>query len=117
MNEEKRAISDRFGRGAVLVPWCGRPTGRRLDPVTGMHTSYWVLSVAERSKGFVRPVRRSYRHLTCGSVTTMGPALAETCARDPKFYGATMCVSCKGHYPVGDGGEFVWDGTTVKVGT
>lgn len=90
------------------------------DTVTdgkGMHASYWVLSEAERKKGFVRPVRRSYLHEKCGSVTTMGVALAETYARDPHFYGATYCVHCGGHYPVGVDGEFVWDGTQEKVGT
>jgi hypothetical protein len=83
----------------------------------GQHEQYWVLSQTERAKGFVRPVRRAYKHLKCGTVTTMGPALAETYARDPKFYGATMCVGCGGHFPVGEHGEFVWDGTAEKVGT
>jgi hypothetical protein len=83
----------------------------------GQHGQYWVLSDAERAKGFVRPVRSAYKHLTCGTVTTMGPALAETYARDPKFYGATMCVCCGSHYPVGEHGQFVWEGTDEKVGT
>lgn len=48
----------------------------------------------------------------------MGNALAETYARDPKYYGATMCVHCKGHFPVGENGEFRWnDGSGEKVGT
>jgi len=52
----------------------------------------------------------------CGSVTTMGRAIAETYARSPSFYGATMCVGCGAHFPVGKAGEFVWlDGT--RVGT
>jgi hypothetical protein len=89
-----------------------------IDPATGQHRDYWVLSASERAKGFVRPVRRSYRHLTCGSVTTMGTALAETYARDPKFYGATFCCACGSHLPVGEHGEFVWDdGSNEKVGT
>ena len=48
----------------------------------------------------------------CGSVTTMGRALSETYARDPKFYGATFCCACNRHLPVA---EFVWtaDGETV----
>jgi hypothetical protein len=83
----------------------------------GMHKSYWVLSESERAKGFVRPVRRSYRHDKCGSVTTMGVALAETYARDPKFYGSTFCVNCGGHFRVGQDGEFTWAGETEKVGT
>lgn len=82
---------------------------------------YLVLSEEERAKGFVRPVRRSYQHLVCGAVTTMGQALAETYARDPGFYGATYCCRCRQHCRVGEDGEFTWieaDGTDgPKVGT
>lgn len=88
-----------------------------IDPATGMQRSYLVLSDEERAKGFVRPVRQSYKHLKCGTVTKMGLPLAETYARDPKFYGGTFCVGCKAHHPVGEDGEFVWDGTDIKVGT
>lgn len=77
---------------------------------------YLVLSDEERLKGFVRPVRDRYIHLPCGSVTTMGTALAETYARDPSFYGATFCVTCSMHRPVGEAGEFAWDDGS-KVGT
>jgi hypothetical protein len=75
---------------------------------------YLVLSEEERAKGFVRPVRQSYKHSNCGTVTTMGLALAETYARDPKFYGATYCVHCSRHRPVH---EFTWDGTDQAVGS
>jgi hypothetical protein len=136
---------------------------------------YLVLSEEERAKGFVRPVRRSYRHagirgpryplrdLTdgeqesyagsgyvkyeeyppddspalgrfwtqaqldsigkgCGTVTTMGTALAETYARQPAFYGATYCCGCRRHLKVGPQGEFTWvdergNDTHVLVGT
>lgn len=53
----------------------------------------------------------------CGTVTTMSVSLAETYARDPGFYGGTYCAGCKTHFPVGEDGEFVWAGTTIKVGT
>lgn len=76
--------------------------------------AYLVLSEAERAKGFTRPVRRSYVHSTCGSVTTMSLPLAETYARDPKFYGATYCCVCRKHLPVA---EFTWDGTAQQVGS
>ena len=86
---------------------------------------YLVLSAEVLAKGFVRPVRRSYIHSRpqgCGTVTTMGPLIAETYARDPHFYGATYCCGCNKHRPVGEDGEFVWinpDGTLSdqKVGT
>lgn len=128
------------------------PNLRRTRP-DGQQESYLVLSDEERAKGFVRPVRRSYRHIGksycggkppgaqqelkdagfvcgqapghdgehglwtkppvgCGTVTTMGLALCETYARNPKFYGGTFCAGCGTHYPVA---EFVWteDGQTV----
>lgn len=93
------------------------PDHREIDPRTGMQKGYVVLSEAERAKGFVRPVRRSYRHEKCGGVTTMHQSLAETYARQPNFYGGTFCAICRTHFPVGPKGEFVWDGTNEKVGT
>lgn len=97
--------------------------GRPVDAVraeqsgeSGMHKSYIVLSDEERAKGFVRPVRKSYVHQKCGTATRMGTMIAETYARDPKFYGATFCCSCNGHFPVGEEGEFVWDDGS-KVGS
>lgn len=53
----------------------------------------------------------------CGTRTTMGQALSETYAREPDFYGATYCCGCSMHRPVGEAGEFVWEGTQERVGT
>lgn len=78
------------------------------------HKKYLVLSEEERAKGFVRPVRQVYIHTVCGLETHMGLDLAETYARDPKFYGATYCFHCKMHKAVD---EFVWKGTGEKVGS
>jgi len=95
------------------------------EPVEQAAT-YLVLSVEERAKGFVRPVLQSYIHAVelggCGGVTTMGLVLAETYARQPTFYGATFCVACSRHRPVGPDGEFYWltaagGATSQKVGT
>lgn len=99
--------------------------GRGVDekPVE-QHEAYLILSDAERAKGFVRPLRRSYIHVgvggtetkrtgdACGTETRMGLELCETYARDPYFYGSTYCVHCRMHLPVS---EFVWkeDGATV----
>ena len=83
----------------------------------GQQEGYVVLADEERAKGFVRPVRRTYKHLKCGTYTTMGQTIAETYARDPKFYSGTFCVHCATHFPVGPDGEFVWEGTNEKVGT
>lgn len=92
------------------------PALKKIGP-DGMQESYLVLSADELAKGFVRPVRRAYKHEKCGTVTTMGLAIAETYARDPYFYGGTYCVGCGAHFPVGPDGQFVWDGTDEKVGT
>lgn len=87
------------------------------DEPIPQHEAYLVLSEDERAQGFVRPVRRSYKHLECGAVTRMSQGIAETYARDPSFYGATYCVRCSMHRPVGADGEFVWDADGSKVGT
>lgn len=92
------------------------PDHREINPATGMQKGYVVLSAEERAKGFVRPVRRSYVHEKCGGVTTMGQALAETYARQPNFYSGTFCCHCRAHFPVGEEGEFTWQGTAEKVG-
>ncbi len=44
----------------------------------------------------------------CGEITTMSRDIAETYARDPKFYSGTFCTHCRKHFPVGEGGEFTW---------
>lgn len=152
----------------------GRPVDevRKEQEAEGnvMHKSYIVLTDEERAKGFVRPVRKSYRHVGipapkfplrdltpeeaqryaeykyvkfevypeemspstgrfwtqaqldsvnrgCGATTTMGQAIAETYARNPRFYGSTMCVACGKHFLVGESGEFVWAGSNERVGT
>jgi hypothetical protein len=93
------------------------PEHRNLKE-NGQQLGYIVLAEEERVKGFVRPVRQSYKHLRCGSVTTMGQTIAETYARDPFFYSGTFCCNCGAHFPVGPNGEFIWvDGSGDKVGT
>lgn len=120
-------IIDDLARKAGAAPAVDRSQRTLTDgsPVTsdhreigpdGMQKAYVVLSDAERARGFVRPVRRTYVHQACGGATTMGQALAETYARDPAFYSGTFCVGCRKHFPVGATGEFVWDDGT-KVGT
>jgi hypothetical protein len=75
---------------------------------------YLVLSEEERAKGFVRPYRDTYRHIACGKTTTMGRDIAETYSRNPKFYGATYCVHCRMHLPLG---EFHWESDGTIVGS
>jgi hypothetical protein len=80
--------------------------GYGVDEEPGpQNEAYLVLSEEERAKGFVRPLRTAYVHDTCGATTTMNIAIAETYARDPKFYGATYCTRCQKHLPVS---EFRW---------
>jgi hypothetical protein len=53
----------------------------------------------------------------CGTVTSMPRSIAETYARSPGYYGSTFCCGCGTYLKVGVDGEFVWDGTTERVGT
>lgn len=97
----------------------------------GQQQDYVVLTPEERAKGFVRPVRRTYIHVgkdpvmdgivlikagkeACGTRTTMGLAIAETYARDPKFYSGTFCCTCNAHRSLD---EFIWEGTRERVGS
>lgn len=91
------------------------PDHRELT-TSGQQKAYVILSDEERAKGFVRPVRRTYLHVACGTTTTMGRAIAETYARDPKFYGGTFCCGCGKHFPlvIDDVPQFTWiDGSAV----
>ena len=131
--EEKRQEAERNSRalevlkekteqhGAKVCTLSGRPPDpdyaelhNAPQPVkerSGQHADYYVLCPEERAKGFVRPVRQSYIHDKCRTKTHMSLALAETYARDPKFYGATFCCCCGAHFPVA---EFKWeDGETL----
>lgn len=97
----------------------------------GQQKQYAVLSAEERAKGFVRPYRDSYVHVGdnpdivngvirkygdggCGTLTRMGRTIAETYARDPKFYTGTFCVGCGAHLTLS---QFMWDKTTEIVGS
>jgi hypothetical protein len=50
----------------------------------------------------------------CGTVTSMPMSIAETYAANPSYYGSTFCCGCRKYLPVA---EFVWDGTTDRVGS
>jgi len=101
----------------------GRITVNRDDPglkITlpgGQQSAYLVLSPDEIKKGFQRPLRFNYQHLRCKRYTSMSKEIAETYARDPKFYGSTFCYTCGAHFPVGESGEFIWEEDGTKVGT
>jgi hypothetical protein len=69
---------------------------KRNNSITGR---YWT--AAQLSSG-------------CNTVTTMGRALSETYARDPRFYGLTFCVHCNRHLPVA---EFTWTKDGERVGS
>lgn len=88
------------------------PDHREIDPETGLQKGYVVLCPEERDKGYVRPLRKSYKHVKCGMVTIMSDSIAETYARDPYFYSGTYCTGCQAHFPLH---EFRWvdDGQTV----
>lgn len=76
--------------------------------LNGQQQDYVVLTSEERNKGFVRPYRDAYRHLKCGKITTMARAIAETYAREPHFYSGTFCTTCRGHFSIGEDGDFTW---------
>lgn len=50
----------------------------------------------------------------CQGKTIMSQDIAETYARNPNFYSGTFCAHCGSHFPLE---QFVWRGTTEKMGT
>ena len=80
----------------------------------GQQKDYVVICPEDRAKGYVRPLRNGYVHNKCGTVTNISLSIAETYARNPKFYNGTFCCSCKEHFPLD---QFVWDGTDEVVGS
>jgi len=63
MDPEKLAISETTDGKPARPGFEDKAAPAPIDSRTGMHEAYWVLSEVERAKGFVRPVRRSYRHV------------------------------------------------------
>ena len=62
MNDTKRAISTTTD-GRPPAPGLENAAAPQPIEANGQHGAYWVLSPEERAKGFVRPMRRSYRHV------------------------------------------------------
>jgi hypothetical protein len=94
----------------------GAPTDEKLPD--GQLADHYVLCPEDRAKGRVEPYRDSYIHKRCGGLTRMPAACAETYAAQPEYYGSTFCCTCRGYFPVGENGEFVWDEASgQKVGT
>jgi len=62
MDNQKRSISETTDG---KPPRPGFENAGAPAPIkeNGQHEAYWVLSAQERALGFVRPVRRSYRHV------------------------------------------------------
>ena len=106
-----------YQRRAVIGEAVAPGEANTEPKASGQQKGYVVLSDEERMRGFVRDVRDTYTHEKCGHTTTMSRALAETYARAPDFYSGTFCCHCGSHFPVGAGGQFVWTGTSEKVGT
>ena len=88
------------------------PTDSRLSD--GQHTDFYVLSPEERKKGWVRPYRDTYKHVSkCNKETKIAAkAICETFAKEPSYYGRTFCTECCDYFPLI---EFNWveDGTEV----
>lgn len=90
--------------------------GKGIDESPRPQNDVYLVAPTEARlpSNFVRPVLAGYVHAQelggCGATTRMSQALAETYAVNPGFYGATYCVGCQMHRPVGANGEFYWLG-------
>lgn len=72
------------------------------------------LTPAEIAKGFIRPLRATFRHDECGEVMAMSNTMASNCAKDPKHYAEMFCMKCKSNFSLK---EFRWYGTQNRLGT
>lgn len=82
-----------------------------LDPLSATIDEQLALTKAETDSQYVRPFRLSYKHIACGTVTTLiADEAAENWAIFPGFW--KQALLCKFHnawFPVGDrSGEFIW---------
>ena len=78
------------------------------------------VSDEERAKGFVRPVRTTYRHVLCGGQTSVPLPIAEIFARDVSAYNGTFCCYCGQQFRLTDSeGDpaFLWVPDGSPVGT
>lgn len=78
------------------------------------HEAYLVLPAEVREGVFLRLLRDKYVHLACSQKTRISIEMAETFARDPKFYDVVYCSYCRMHRPVS---EFVWSFDGFEVGS
>lgn len=102
--------------GKLVPDRGGAPTDEKLPD--GQLADHFVLCPEDRAKGYVEPLRLDYIHETCGTITSMPRACAETYAAEPEYYGRTFCCQCGDYFPVGADGQFIWnDGSGQKVGT
>lgn len=111
-----------FGASQVMITTDPTHPGLRELQTNRQQVAYLVLPEEEIELGLIRPLRQSYQHVVCGSVTRIGLTIAETFARQPSFYTQTFCVTCRGHFPLktfdGDAAtphyQFFWeDGSPV----
>ena len=61
------------------------PDHKEINPVTGQQKGYVVLSEDERAKGFVRPLRKSYKHVGVSPKNLLRELTAEEHERYDKF--------------------------------
>ncbi len=82
-----------------------------IDPLSATVDEQLALTKTETDSQYVRPFRLSYKHLSCGTVTTLiTDEAAENWSIFPGFW--KQVLPCKFHnawFPVGDKvGEFIW---------
>lgn len=62
---------------------------------------------------YIAPIRETYIHKTCNAATKIGSLIAETYARNPKYYTRTFCAECRDYFPIA---EFNWKSDGIELG-
>jgi hypothetical protein len=100
VQEEQFVPEAIFGHSQVMITTDPTHPGLSELQSNRQQVAYLVLPDEEIELGLIRPLRLSYQHVACGTVTRVGLAIAQTFARQPSFYTRTFCVACRGHFPL-----------------
>lgn len=85
----------------------GTRTGSQLE-------ANYLLTEEELNLGYVRPLRKEYRHDRCGEITSVSLMVAEVLASYPRYYASVLCSTCAVQMPVR---EFRWTEDGHRVGS
>lgn len=89
-------------------------TGKMYAAIDRFELSHGAKAGTYLTQEEVDQIKHTGHYGGCGTLTKMSSSIAETYARNPKFYSGTFCCGCGKHFPVG---EFTWEPDGSVVGS